>query len=68
MSEVVVDPQVCEGHAQCVMSAPELFDLDDDDRAFVLESRPSEAMLPRAFDAASACPVGAVRISPADTR
>jgi len=28
---VVIDPLLCQGHAQCVLNLPELFALDDND-------------------------------------
>jgi ferredoxin len=35
---IAVDPARCEGHASCVMTAPTVFDLDDEGRAEVLEA------------------------------
>ena len=32
---VMVDSERCQGHGRCVMTAPDLFDLDDDGYAFV---------------------------------
>jgi ferredoxin len=57
---VRVDRGKCRGHAQCVLIAPEVFDLGDDDRAHVL----SEVVPPEAAaavtDAVLMCPEAAI--------
>jgi ferredoxin len=39
--ELRIDTTRCEGHAQCIIVAPELFDLGDDDVSVVLNPRPT---------------------------
>jgi ferredoxin len=61
--KVRVDRDKCRGHAQCVLIAPEVFDLGDDDRARVL----AEAVPPGAEeaveDAVIMCPEAAIEAS-----
>lgn len=60
---IVVDESLCAMHGDCVVEAPELFDLgDDDDVAVVLQPSPDASMRPLAERAAAACPVRAIRI------
>lgn len=60
---VIVDRDLCATHGDCVIEAPEIFDLgDDDDTVAVLQEYPGEDLRGKAESAASACPVGAIRI------
>jgi ferredoxin len=59
---VTADREVCVGAGMCVLSAPELFDQDDDGIVSLRSSDPGpneEA----AREAAGLCPSGAVRVS-----
>ena len=58
---VVVDPHLCEGHALCIESAPDLFDLPDDDVATCIQ-QPSAEQWPLVEAAIDACPRGAISI------
>jgi ferredoxin len=58
---VVVDPQLCEGHALCLQSAPELFELSDDDVATCV-LQPAAEQWPLVEAAIDACPRGAISI------
>ncbi|SFO65351.1 2'-carboxy-2,3-dihydroxybiphenyl 1,2-dioxygenase small subunit and ferredoxin fusion protein [Pseudonocardia ammonioxydans] len=62
--KVVLDVAKCEGFASCVLSAPEVFDLDEEDNiAIVLEAEPP-ARLRSALEAAVlACPVRAITLT-----
>jgi ferredoxin len=61
--KVKLDPDVCDAHGDCVVAAPEIFDLDDDDEvAKVLIPEPDEDMREKAVEAADACPVQAITI------
>ncbi|TDU04837.1 ferredoxin [Streptomyces sp. 846.5] len=60
---VTVDPSRCSGHALCVMQAPDLFDLDDEDsRARVLADPVPATMAAAAHAAAGGCPERAIAI------
>jgi ferredoxin len=61
--KVIVDLDVCEAHGDCVVAAPEIFDLgDDDDVVTVLQPEPPEELRQKAEKAASDCPVAAITI------
>ncbi len=61
---ITVDYDLCEGHGQCLMAAPELFDLPDDvDQVVVLDPDPPESERDRALRAAAMCPALAIRVS-----
>jgi ferredoxin len=56
-----VDPRLCEGHALCVESAPEVFDLSDDDVAECV-TQPSDELWEQVNAAIDACPRGAISL------
>lgn len=58
---VRVDPRLCEGHALCLDTAPELFDVGDDDVAICV-SQPDDVLRPKAQAAVDACPRGAISL------
>jgi ferredoxin len=60
---VIVDLNLCQAHGDCVVAAPEVFDIgDDDDVVTVTDPEPGEALRAKVVAAAEACPVGAIRI------
>lgn len=61
--KVILDLAKCEAHGDCVMAAPEVFDLDDDDHVVkLLVEEPSEDLRASVERAAGDCPVAAIRI------
>jgi ferredoxin len=61
---ITVDYELCEGHGQCLMAAPELFDLPDGaDQVVVLDADPPESERDRAVRAAAMCPALAIKVS-----
>jgi ferredoxin len=58
---VVVDRDACEGHAQCVKAAPEVFRVDEDDYAEVI-AQPGPELLEKVRDAVRRCPRAALRL------
>jgi ferredoxin len=58
--EVTVDRALCIGSGDCVDTAPDVFQLDDEDKAIVID--PDGAPLDDILAAASNCPVAAVFI------
>ena len=61
--KVIVDLDVCEAHGDCVIAAPEVFDLgDDDDVVTVLQPEPPEDLRDKAKLAEANCPVNAITI------
>jgi len=60
---LAVDPKRCQGHALCAMTAPNLFDLDDDGHAVVLTPTVPNDAADLAETAADGCPEGAVAVT-----
>ena len=61
--KVIVDFDACAAHGDCVVEAPEIFDLGDDDEVVtLLQEEPDEALRDKARRAADACPMAAIRI------
>lgn len=58
---VTVDPKLCEGHALCLDTAPDVFDVGDDDLA-MCRTEPGPAQWPAVYAAVDACPHGAISI------
>ena len=60
---VVVDLDVCSAHGDCVVAAPEIFDLgEDDDVVTVLLASPGEELRAKVERAVQDCPVSAISI------
>jgi ferredoxin len=55
---VEVDRDLCIGSADCVASEPDVFELDDEGKAIVLD--PDAAPTDRVVEAAQNCPVTAI--------
>lgn len=63
---VDIDETLCNGYGNCVVAAPEVFDLDDDTNiAVVLPGRPVEEDGPALREAEADCPVRAIALRPA---
>jgi ferredoxin len=61
---ITLDVDRCEGFASCVISAPELFDLDDERNvAVLLDPSPSGESVAAAGEAAASCPMRAITIT-----
>lgn len=60
---VRVDHDLCESNAVCVRLAPEVFELDDDDRLRLKQERPGEALRARVAEAVRRCPKQALSIA-----
>jgi ferredoxin len=58
--EIMVDTDLCEGHALCVTAAPDVFELGDDEKAIVLPVELTDDVLKRVDDAILRCPVQAI--------
>jgi ferredoxin len=62
---VKVNLRLCEGFANCVVAAPDLFDLDDDDKVIILEEELDGGERARVEEAIRTCPVSALTIADA---
>jgi ferredoxin len=58
---VEVNPDVCEGHGKCQMTAPEVFELRDDDQSHVLMEDVPEDLRSKVDRAIRLCPRAAIR-------
>jgi ferredoxin len=59
--EVTVDRALCIGSGDCVDTAPDVFQLDDEDKAVVVD--PDGAALDDVIEAARNCPVSAIFVA-----
>ena len=62
MYRVKADLGVCQGFANCVTNAPDLFDIDDDDMVVVLKELVTDEERAHAEQAIRACPVDALSL------
>jgi ferredoxin len=60
--KVIVDHDRCEGNARCVAAAPEVFELREDDQAYVLIEEPDEELRPKIEQAIRVCPRQAIAL------
>lgn len=61
--KITVDTNLCEVHGDCVVAAPDVFDIGEDDEVVqVLNAEPGEELRAAVTQAAKMCPVAAIRI------
>ncbi|MFF5991296.1 ferredoxin [Prauserella flavalba] len=63
MAVVKADLALCQGYANCVVAADDVFDIDDDGVVLVLRGEVPESERPRIVDAARTCPVSALEVA-----
>jgi ferredoxin len=56
------DFEACQGYANCVDAAPEVYDIDDDGVVVLIRQEITEEERPRIEEAARSCPVNALTI------
>jgi ferredoxin len=59
---IVVDAQLCEGHGLCLTSAPAVFEMRSDERAYVAATEITSTLLPGVREAAQMCPTQAISV------
>ena len=59
---VIVDYDRCEGHGRCVLTAPDVFALGEDDQSRVLIEHPDEELRPKVAQAVRLCPRQAISL------
>ena len=59
---VRIDYELCEANGVCVRLAPEVFQLDDDDRLRLKRERPAAMLRSRVAEAVRRCPKQALAI------
>lgn len=62
MARVTTDTGRCVGAGQCVLTAPAVFDQDDDGLVTVLALPVNSKAVDRVHEAATACPSGAITV------
>ncbi len=62
MPVLKADFGVCQGYANCVDAAPEVYDIDDDGVVVLLKEHITDEERPRIEEAARSCPVNALMI------
>jgi len=60
--EIIIDRELCQGHATCMTEAPELFQVDDEGNLTVLQAFPPQDLLEKAHLAEKYCPTKAIKI------
>jgi ferredoxin len=60
---VSVDPDKCNGHAQCNFAGPDVYELDDDGYCVVRDLPVPTELERQARDGAAACPELAITVS-----
>jgi ferredoxin len=62
--KVIIDPDKCCGYGECVVTAPGLFEIGDDNRAHVMrDGELSRLDAEMAREASYSCPVEAIDIA-----
>jgi len=59
---VKIDYDLCEGHSRCREAAPEVFEVRDDDKSYLLIEHPGEDLRAKVQLAAKLCPRQAISI------
>lgn len=61
---VTLDETKCQAYGNCMITAPDVFDLGDDDAVVtILQEQPAEARRPDVQEAVRSCPVEALTLS-----
>ena len=60
--KVVVDHSLCEGHAKCMDNAPEVFEVGEDDRSYVVLDDIPEELRAKVERAVRVCPRAAISL------
>ena len=60
--KVVVDFELCESNGRCMEAAPEVFEVRSDDKLYILNEHPPDALRAKVERAARRCPKQAISI------
>ena len=62
--KVIIHASKCALHGECVIAAPEVFEIDDDkDVVTVIDPEPGERLRSKVEDAVLMCPVAAISLA-----
>ena len=60
--KINVDRDLCDSHGACVVNAPAVFHIGDDDQMRLLVTHPVESQMDAVHAAVRACPKGALSL------
>jgi sterol 14alpha-demethylase len=60
--QIIIDRELCQGHATCMTEAPELFQVDEAGNLTVLQENPPLDLLEKARQAEKYCPTKAITV------
>jgi ferredoxin len=61
--KIIADLEACQGYANCVIEAPDVFDIDESSaKVVVLQATPTPDLMDDVRRAVAACPVKALTI------
>jgi ferredoxin len=60
--EIHADLDKCEGYANCIVAAPDVFDIDDDGKVVVLRTSAGDSERQRISESVRGCPAGALSL------
>ena len=60
--KVAVDYDLCQGHAECTVEAPEVFELGDNEQVRLLDASPPDLLVEKVRAAVRYCPTHALSI------
>jgi ferredoxin len=60
--KVIADYDLCQGHAECTVEAPEVFALGDNAQVTILDASPPDALADKVRAAVRYCPTHALSI------
>ncbi len=62
MAVLKADFQACQGYANCVMAAPDVYDIDDEGTVVLLKDHITDEDRAKVDEAVNSCPVSALSI------
>lgn len=60
--KVSVNYDLCESHALCMATAPEVFEVRDDDSLWILDETPPDSLRAKVQEAVRSCPQAAITL------
>lgn len=62
MERITADARACQGYGNCISVAPDVFDMDEDDKVVVRVEKVRDADRTHVEEAVGGCPMQALRI------
>lgn len=61
--KLLVDYDLCEGHGECAIAAPDVFDLNESgEKVVLLQEEPGEELREQVVEAVKICPIAALQL------